>query len=276
MNDMENKDLTPQQPEAPAEPVAEPTAVPAAETTSEQAAVPVEAPAGPAAAPAAPAPAPIPEPAAETAAAPAQPQPEPVAAPTAPAPAVPAPAPIPEPAWEKPTPQLTLDPDPEIPAIEFTTEPPHAPEPPAEPQPTVQGQYTYNYNTPPAPNQNYAQGQPYSQPYAGYQPPNYTAQSYRPQPPQQPMYTTPPIGYQQKSRLAAGLLALMLGSLGIHNFYMGFNGRGTVQLLLSLLGGVLTCGLGTVAAAIWGLIEGVMLLSSTGIKFDGNGVIMKD
>lgn len=285
MNDIENKDLTPQQPESPAEPIAEPVAAPAAE----QATAPVAAPAEPAAAPAEPQPvpaaaptipaaAPVPTPTAEaeTVTAPAQPQPEPAAAPTVPAPAAPTPAPIPEPAWEKPTPQLTLEPDPEIPAIEFTTEPPHAPEPPAEPQPTVQGQYTYNYNTPPAPNQNYTQGQPYSQPYAGYQPPNYTAQSYRPQPPQQPMYTTPPIGYQQKSRLAAGLLALMLGSLGIHNFYMGFNGRGTVQLLLSLLGGVLTCGLGTVAAAVWGLIEGVMLLSSTGMKFDGNGVIMKD
>ena len=192
--------------------------------------------------------------------------------------------------WEKPTPQLTLEPDPEPPVIEFTTEPPHAPEPPApeappagaqspgqqpqEPQPTVQNQYVYNFNTQPTPEQN--QGQPYSQPYAGYQPPNYTAQSYRPQPQQQPVYTTPPMGYQQKSRLAAALLAFMFGSLGVHNFYLGFNSRGTIQLVLALVGGVLTCGLGTVAAAIWGFIEAVMLLSSNGPRFDGNGVILKD
>lgn len=198
----------------------------------------------------------------------------------------PAPEPQPEPAWEKPTPQLTLEPDPEIPAIEFTTEPPHAPEPPAPPQepqpagqqgeqqPTVQNQYVYNFNTQPTPGQD--QGGSQGQPYAGYQPPNYTAQSYRPNPPQQPMYTTPPMGYQQKSRLAAGLLAFIFGVFGVHNFYMGFNGRGTIQLLLALVGGILTCGIGTVAAAIWGFIEAVMILSSTGPRFDGNGVIMKD
>ena len=255
MNDMENKDLTPTEPETPAGP-----------------------------APETPAAGPIPEPAAEPASGPASgPKPE---EPVQPEPAPEVPQPVPEPAWEKPTPQLNLDPDPEVPAIEFTTEqpfapePPHAPEPPAPPQagdtqPTVQNQYVYNFNTP---NQNQSQpgGQTYSQPYAGYQPPNYTSNAYRPQPQQQPVYTTPPIGYQQKSRMAAGLLAFIFGTFGIHNFYMGFNGRGTVQLLLALLGGVLTCGVGTVAAAIWGFIEGVMILSSTGPRFDGNGVVMKD
>lgn len=258
MNDMENKDLTPQQPDAPAAETAAAPSEPIAEPVSQPAAEP--APAEPAAGPMAEA---------------AAPEPQPAPAAEAPVP----PQPIPEPAWEKPTPQLTLEPDPEIPAIEFTTEPPHAPEPPEipapEPQPTVQNQYVYNFNTQ-GQNQAAGQGQPYSQPYAGYQPPNYTAQSYRPQPAPQPMYTTPPMGYQQKSRLAAGLLAFMLGFLGIHNFYMGFNGRGTIQLLLSLVGGILTCGLGTVAAAVWAFIEAVMILSSTGPRFDGNGVIMKD
>lgn len=186
--------------------------------------------------------------------------------------------PQPAPAWEKPTPQLTLDPDPTPPAVEFTTpEPPRAPEPPVEPQPTVQNQYVYNFNTPPTPEQGHGQNPGYSQPYSsGYQPPNYTAQSYRPQPPQQPKYTTPPVGYQQKSRLAAGLLAIILGSLGIHNFYLGFNARGTVQLVLCLAGGLLTCGLGSIAALVWGFIEGVMLLSSNNVRFDGNGVILRD
>ncbi len=226
MNDMENKDLNPQQPEAPAEPAA---TVPQADQ-----------PSGPA------------------------PQ---------------APAPDPAPAWEKPTPQLTLDPQPEPPAIEFTTEPPHAPEPPVEPQPTVQNQYVYNFNTQPSgdPGQPQSPGQqPYSQPYSGYQPPNYTAQSYRPEPPRQPIYTTPPAGYQQKSRLAAGILAIILGVFGVHNFYLGFNSRGVIQLVLSLAGGLLTCGLATAATVIWAFIEGVTILSSNGARFDGNGVILRD
>lgn len=214
---------------------------------------------------------------------PESPAPSAGAQPTPPDAPVPTPAqpetPQAAPAWEKPTPQLTLDPDSAPPAVEFTTpEPPHAPEPPImDPQPTVQNQYVYNFNTPPTPEQNPNQNPNYSQPYSsGYQPPNYTAQSYRPQPPQQPKYTTPPVGYQQKSRLAAGLLAIVLGCLGIHNFYLGFNARGTIQLVLCLAGGLLTCGLGSIAALVWGFIEGVMLLSSNNVRFDGNGVILKD
>ncbi len=233
MNDMENKDLNPAEPQEPAERI-EPAA-----------------------------------PAVGNAAAPA-----------------PEPEPAPAPAWEKPTPHLTLDPEPEPPSIEFTTEPPRAPEPPtephpAEPQPTVQNQYVYNFNTQPSGDPNQPQnpqgaGQPYSQPYSGYQPPNYTAQSYRPEPPRQPMYTTPPAGYQQKSRLAAGLLAFVLGVFGVHNFYLGFNSRAVVQLVVSLAGGLLTCGVATVGVAVWAFIEAVMLLSSNGARFDGNGVILKD
>src|SRR4051812_46183708 len=34
---------------------------------------------------------------------------------------------------------------------------------------------------------------------------------------------------QQKSRLAAGLLGVFLGGLGIHNFYLGKTNRGLIQ-----------------------------------------------
>ena len=34
-----------------------------------------------------------------------------------------------------------------------------------------------------------------------------------------------------KSKLAAGLLGILLGSLGIHNFYLGYTGKGVAQLL---------------------------------------------
>lgn len=195
-------------------------------------------------------------------------------------------APVPEPApqADRPVPQLTLEPDPAQPSFEFPN-PPRAPEPPRpEPEPQQYGQYRYTgsqvqqdqpYGQPQQEQQGYQQN--YYQSYqSNYQPPNYTAQSYQPVQPQQPKYTTPPVGYQQKSRMAAALLALLLGSLGIHNFYMGFNTRGTIQLVLCLAGGLITCGVASVAAAIWGFIEGVMLLSNNGPKFDGNGVIMKD
>lgn len=286
MNDTENRDLEPAA-EAPVsapinltlDPESPPPAAPAAEPTAQEPAT-AEPVAEPAPAPIEAAPtietaapveaAPTAEPAAHTEPeTPSEPAPAPEAPKSPEAPTDPAP---PTPAWEKPTPQLTLDPEPELPVIEFNTEPPHAPEPPAEPKPPVQNQsYSYNYSA------YNTQNRPYAPPTApGYQPPNYTAQSYRPRPQQQPIYTTPPMGYQQKSRLAAGLLAFTLGVFGVHNFYMGYNGRGTVQLLLSLLGGIVTCGLGTVATAVWAFIEAVMILSSTGPRFDGNGVIMKD
>ncbi len=190
-------------------------------------------------------------------------------------------APTPEPAYEKPTPHLTLEPDlpPEPPVYEATTpqnpgsaaapfhmpEPPRAPEPqPYEPQ---KAQPQSNYN-----------GQYQQEPQ--YQPPQYQYQPPQPQQPYYnytPQYNTPPAGYVQKSRLAAGLLAIMLGVFGVHNFYLGFNTRGTIQLILSLAGGLLTCGVATIATLIWSFIEGVMILSAQPSRmYDGNGVILRD
>ena len=71
---------------------------------------------------------------------------------------------------------------------------------------------------------------------------------------------------EQKSKLVAGLLAIFLGGLGIHNFYLGENGKGIAHILLSIL-----CGIG----AIWGLIDGIMILTGS-VKTDANGVPLKD
>lgn len=85
------------------------------------------------------------------------------------------------------------------------------------------------------------------------------------------------MGYVQKSRLAAGLLALMFGFLGVHNYYLGFNTKATVQLILSLAGGLITCGMATLAMIVWGFIEGILILSGNASHlYDGNGVILRD
>lgn len=62
-----------------------------------------------------------------------------------------------------------------------------------------------------------------------------------------------------KSKLAAGLLALFVGGLGIHNFYLGHNMKGILQLLL--------CGTGI--SSIWAFIEAIMIF--TGSINDANG-----
>ncbi len=75
----------------------------------------------------------------------------------------------------------------------------------------------------------------------------------------------------QKSKLAAGLLGIFLGSLGVHNFYLGYTGKAIAQLLISLL----TCGFGAVASGIWGLVEGILILTGS-ISKDAKGIPLKD
>lgn len=164
-------------------------------------------------------------------------------------------------------------------------EPPQAPQPPGS-QPYTNQEAYQQYQAPPQYTQpDYTQSaQPhpdYTQPgYGGYQPPQYSQSSPYGQPYQQPYYQyvpTPPPGYHQKSRMAAGLLAILLGVLGVHNFYLGFTSRGVVQLVVSLVGGILTCGMATLAVWIWAFIEGVLLLSGSRSRmFDGNGVSLID
>ncbi len=77
-----------------------------------------------------------------------------------------------------------------------------------------------------------------------------------------------------KSRLAAGLLGILLGGLGIHRFYLGYNGIGIAQLALGL-GGLLTCGITSFASWIWGLIEGILVLTGS-IDKDARGQGLRD
>ncbi len=76
-----------------------------------------------------------------------------------------------------------------------------------------------------------------------------------------------------KSKLVAGLLAIFLGSLGIHNFYLGQTKRALIQLLVS----VLTCGIGATAIGIWALIEGIfILIGRDGYKTDAEGKLLRE
>lgn len=74
-----------------------------------------------------------------------------------------------------------------------------------------------------------------------------------------------------KSKIAAGLLGIFLGALGVHNFYLGYTGKAVAQLLISIL----SCGILSVVSAVWGLIEGIMILSGS-INTDANGKPLSD
>ena len=49
------------------------------------------------------------------------------------------------------------------------------------------------------------------------------------------------------------ILAILLGSLGIHNFYAGYAAKGVIQLLATLL----SCGFLSLFVWIWAIVEGV-------------------
>ena len=69
-----------------------------------------------------------------------------------------------------------------------------------------------------------------------------------------------------KSKLVAGLLAIFLGAYGVHNFYLGFTGKAIAQLLIT----VLSCFSLLIVSAIWGLVEGIMILTDKN-NTDGQG-----
>lgn len=72
----------------------------------------------------------------------------------------------------------------------------------------------------------------------------------------------------QKSKIVAGILGILLGGFGVHRFYLGYTGIGIAQIAVTFL----TCGVG----AIWGLIEGILILVGSSITTDAKGVPLSD
>jgi TM2 domain-containing membrane protein YozV len=60
-------------------------------------------------------------------------------------------------------------------------------------------------------------------------------------------------------KVTAGLLALFLGGLGIHKFYLGYNRAGLIQLVLFFC----TCG----ATKLLGFIEAIIYLTKSDDEF---------
>ncbi len=80
-------------------------------------------------------------------------------------------------------------------------------------------------------------------------------------PQQRDIFTAGPSG---KCRGAAGLLAIFLGSLGIHYFYMEKKSAGITCLLITLL----SCGiLGTILSVVT-LVQGILILCMSEEEFE--------
>lgn len=64
-------------------------------------------------------------------------------------------------------------------------------------------------------------------------------------------------------KIPAGVCAILLGSLGVHKFILGYTTEGVILLLVT----VLTCGLGGMATSLIGLIEGIVYLTKSDEEF---------
>tara|TARA_B100001123_G_scaffold147535_1_gene170937 strand:+ start:1745 stop:2200 length:456 start_codon:yes stop_codon:yes gene_type:complete len=105
---------------------------------------------------------------------------------------------------------------------------------------------------PPAAQQQYA-----PQPQQQYAPPPQQQYAPQPQPPVQVIVQQPQAGVPTmppKSKVSAALLAFFLGALGVHNFYLGYTGRGIAQLILTLTI------IGWFISGTWAFIEFIMIL----------------
>lgn len=71
-------------------------------------------------------------------------------------------------------------------------------------------------------------------------------------------------GPSGRSRGVAALLAILLGYLGIHYFYVGKNTAGIICLIFTLL----SCGFASALLAILGLIQGVLMLTMSEQEFE--------
>jgi TM2 domain-containing membrane protein YozV len=65
------------------------------------------------------------------------------------------------------------------------------------------------------------------------------------------------------SKIPAGICGILLGSLGIHKFILGYTGAGLIMLLVSLL----TCFIASPIMHLIGLIEGIIYLTKSDADF---------
>ncbi|AKH95331.1 MULTISPECIES: TM2 domain-containing protein [Elizabethkingia] len=68
------------------------------------------------------------------------------------------------------------------------------------------------------------------------------------------------VPYKSEKKVAAGVLGILIGSLGIHKFYLGYTKAGIIQLIATFV----TCGI----ASVIGLIEGIIYLTKSDEEFD--------
>ena len=62
-------------------------------------------------------------------------------------------------------------------------------------------------------------------------------------------------------KIAAGICGILIGGLGIHKFILGLNTAGIIMILVTIVGGLLTCGTSSAVMGVIGLVEGIIYLT---------------
>lgn len=75
----------------------------------------------------------------------------------------------------------------------------------------------------------------------------------------------------ENKRILAGILAIVVGSLGVHKFILGYKKEGIILLVATIIGYATMCfvigSFIVMATAIVGLVEGIMYLTKTDEEF---------
>ena len=77
----------------------------------------------------------------------------------------------------------------------------------------------------------------------------------------------------EKNKVLAGVLAIVIGVVGAHKFYLGYSGQGALLLMLFILGIALSFlfGIGLIVLFVVGvitLVEGIIYLTKTDAEFE--------
>ena len=90
-----------------------------------------------------------------------------------------------------------------------------------------------------------------------------------PAPPPEPAAAPPPpaSGGTSDKKLIAGILGILLGWVGVHKFYLGYQKEGIIMLVVGLVGYFL-CAIPTMVVGVIGIIEGILYLTKPDAEFE--------
>ncbi len=69
-------------------------------------------------------------------------------------------------------------------------------------------------------------------------------------------------------KIAAGICGILLGCFGVHKFILGYTTEGLIMLIGGIVGGLITCGVGSIVMGVIGLAEGIIYLTKSDQEFE--------